>query len=401
MGLNDTPSAERVHIGFFGRRNAGKSSLVNAVTGQELSVVSPVEGTTTDPVRKAMELLPLGPVVIIDTPGFDDEGELGELRVRRTRQILARADCAVLVVDAGRGLTPADRQLVELFRGRQLPYLVAWNKSDLVPAPDTGEDGVAVSAVTGQGVEELKERLARLVKTEDRTGALVGDLLRTGDLAVLVVPIDKSAPKGRLILPQQQVIRDALEAGAAPVVVRETEYAAVLPSLGRPPALVVTDSQVFGLVARQTPAEIPLTSFSILMARYKGFLDTAVRGAAALDRLKDGDRVLIAEGCTHHRQCEDIGTVKLPRWIREHTGAEPAFETCSGRDFPEDLSSYRLVIHCGGCMLHQREMQVRQNLALAAGVPFTNYGTAIARLHGILRRSLGPFPALAALVPGG
>ena len=401
MGLNDTPSAERVHIGFFGRRNAGKSSLVNAVTGQELSVVSPVEGTTTDPVRKAMELLPLGPVVIIDTPGFDDEGELGELRVRRTRQILARADCAVLVVDAGRGLTPADRQLVELFRGRQLPYLVAWNKSDLVPAPDTGEDGVAVSAVTGQGVEELKERLARLVKTEDRTGALVGDLLRTGDLAVLVVPIDKSAPKGRLILPQQQVIRDALEAGAAPVVVRETEYAAVLPSLGRPPALVVTDSQVFGLVARQTPAEIPLTSFSILMARYKGFLDTAVRGAAALDRLKDGDRVLIAEGCTHHRQCEDIGTVKLPRWIREHTGAEPAFETCSGRDFPEDLSPYRLVIHCGGCMLHQREMQVRQNLALAAGVPFTNYGTAIARLHGILRRSLGPFPALAALVPGG
>ena len=401
MGLNDTPSAERVHIGFFGRRNAGKSSLVNAVTGQELSVVSPVEGTTTDPVRKAMELLPLGPVVIIDTPGFDDEGELGELRVRRTRQILARADCAVLVVDAGRGLTPADRQLVELFRGRQLPYLVAWNKSDLVPAPDTGEDGVAVSAVTGQGVEELKERLARLVKTEDRTGALVGDLLRTGDLAVLVVPIDKSAPKGRLILPQQQVIRDALEAGAAPVVVRETEYAAVLPSLGRPPALVVTDSQVFGLVARQTPAEIPLTSFSILMARYKGFLDTAVRGAAALDRLRDGERVLIAEGCTHHRQCEDIGTVKLPRWIREHTGAEPAFETCSGRDFPEDLSPYRLVIHCGGCMLHQREMQVRQNLALAAGVPFTNYGTAIARLHGILRRSLGPFPALAALVPGG
>ena len=401
MGLNDTPSAERVHIGFFGRRNAGKSSLVNAVTGQELSVVSPVEGTTTDPVRKALELLPLGPVVIIDTPGFDDEGELGELRVRRTRQILARADCAVLVVDAGRGLTPADRQLVELFRGRQLPYLVAWNKSDLVPAPDTGEDGVAVSAVTGQGVEELKERLARLVKTEDRTGALVGDLLRTGDLAVLVVPIDKSAPKGRLILPQQQVIRDALEAGAAPVVVRETEYAAVLPSLGRPPALVVTDSQVFGLVARQTPAEIPLTSFSILMARYKGFLETAVRGAAALDRLKDGDRVLIAEGCTHHRQCEDIGTVKLPRWIREHTGVEPAFDTCSGRDFPEDLSPYRLVIHCGGCMLHQREMQVRQNLALAAGVPFTNYGTAIARLHGILRRSLGPFPALAALVPGG
>ena len=400
MGLNDTPSAERVHIGFFGRRNAGKSSLVNAVTGQELSVVSPVEGTTTDPVRKAMELLPLGPVVIIDTPGFDDEGELGELRVRRTRQTLQRADCAVLVVDAQRGLTGADRQLLDLFRARELPYLIAWNKCDLSPVPDPGENGVAVSARTGLGVEELKERLARLVKNEDRTGRLVGDLLEPGDLAVLVVPLDKSAPKGRLILPQQQVIRDALEAGAAPVVVRDSEYAAVLASLGKKPALVVTDSQVFGPVARATPAELPLTSFSILMARYKGFLDTAVRGAAVLDGLKDGDRVLIAEGCTHHRQCEDIGTVKLPRWIREHAGADIAFDTCSGRDFPEDLSPYRLVLHCGACMLHQREVQYRRRCALDAGVPFTNYGTAIAHLHGILRRSLGPFPALAALVPG-
>ena len=401
MGLNETPSAERVHIGFFGRRNAGKSSLVNVVTGQELSVVSDVRGTTTDPVRKAMELLPLGPVVISDTPGFDDEGALGELRIRRTRQTLNRVDCAVLVVDAAEGMTAADRQLLELFAAKKLPHLVAWNKADLAAARTPPADALPVSARTGAGVEAFKERLARLLRAEDRTGQLVGDLLGPEQLAVLVVPIDKSAPKGRLILPQQQVIRDALEAGAAPVVVRETEYAAVLPSLGRPPALVVTDSQVFGLVARQTPAEIPLTSFSILMARYKGFLETAVRGAAALDRLKDGDRVLIAEGCTHHRQCEDIGTVKLPRWIREHAGADIAFDTCSGRDFPEDLSPYRLVLHCGACMLHQREVQYRRRCALDAGVPFTNYGTAIAHLHGILRRSLGPFPALAALVPGG
>ena len=401
MGLNETPSAERVHIGFFGRRNAGKSSLVNAVTGQELSVVSDVRGTTTDPVRKAMELLPLGPVVIIDTPGFDDEGALGELRIRRTRQTLNRVDCAVLVVDAAEGMTAADRQLLELFAAKKLPHLIAWNKADLAATRTPPADALPVSARTGAGVEAFKERLARLLRAEDRTGQLVGDLLGPEQLAVLVVPIDKSAPKGRLILPQQQVIRDALEVGAAPVVVRETEYAAVRAALGRKPALVVTDSQVFGRVARETPPDVPLTSFSILMARYKGFLETAVRGAAALRTLRTGDRVLIAEGCTHHRQCEDIGTVKLPGWIRQYTGAEPVFETCSGRDFPEELQPYRLIIHCGACMLSEREMQYRRGCAEDAGIPFTNYGTAIALLHGILRRSLEPFPALAALVPEG
>ena len=397
MSMNATPSSERVHIGFFGRRNAGKSSLVNAVTGQELSVVSDVKGTTTDPVQKAMELLPMGPVVIIDTPGFDDEGQLGELRVRRTKQILNRADCAVLVVDASVGKTAADEQLIALFQEKKLPYLVAYNKADLVPDLPPQADGLPVSALTGDGIWAFKERLAILVKTKETTGQVVGDLLQPGDFAVLVVPIDKSAPKGRLILPQQQVIRDALEAGAVPVVVRETEYAAALAELGKKPAMVITDSQVFARVARETPPDIPLTSFSILMARYKGFLETAVRGAAAIGSLRDGDRVLVAEGCTHHRQCEDIGTVKLPRWIREKSGAEPVFETCSGRDFPEDLSPYRLIVHCGACMLGEREVQYRRACAEDAGIPFTNYGTAIAYCNGILRRTLAPFPQLAAL----
>ncbi len=397
MSMNDTPAAERVHIGFFGRRNAGKSSLVNAVTGQQLSVVSEVKGTTTDPVQKAMELLPMGPVVIIDTPGFDDEGQLGELRVRQTKRTLNRVDCAVLVVDGTVGKTAIDQQIVALLVEKKIPYVVAYNKADLGATAEG--DGLAVSALTGDGVWELKERIARLIPTGDRTGKLVGDLVQPGDFLILVVPIDKSAPKGRLILPQQQVIRDALEAGAMPLVVRETEYPTALERLGQRPALVVTDSQVFGVVSKATPPELLLTSFSILMARYKGFLEDAVRGAAVLNDLHDGDRILIAEGCTHHRQCEDIGTVKLPRWLREYSGVDLQFETCSGREFPEDLSPYRVVVHCGGCMLNGRELDYRRKCAADAGIPFTNYGTAIAQVHGILKRSLAPFPALAALLP--
>lgn len=397
MSMNDTPSSERIHIGFFGRRNAGKSSLVNAVTGQQLSVVSEVKGTTTDPVQKAMELLPMGPVVIIDTPGFDDEGQLGELRVQQTKRTLNRVDCAVLVVDGTVGKTAIDEQIIQLLMDKNIPYIVAYNKADL--RATAADDGLAVSALTGDGVWELKERVARLVKTREQTGKLVGDLVRPGDVLILVVPIDKSAPKGRLILPQQQVIRDALEAGAMPMVTRETEYPMALERLGRKPALVVTDSQVFGVVSKATPEDVPLTSFSILMARYKGFLEDAVRGAAALNALQDGDRILIAEGCTHHRQCEDIGTVKLPRWLREYSGADLQFDTCSGREFPEDLSPYRLVVHCGGCMLNGRELDYRRKCAADSGVPFTNYGTAIAQVHGILKRSLEKFPALAALLP--
>lgn len=397
MSMNDTPSSERIHIGFFGRRNAGKSSLVNAVTGQQLSVVSEVKGTTTDSVQKAMELLPMGPVVIIDTPGFDDEGQLGELRVQQTKRALNRVDCAVLVVDGTVGKTAIDEQIIQLLVDKNIPYIVAYNKADLGATAE--DDGLVVSALTGDGVWELKERMARLVKTREQTGKLVSDLVRPGDVLILVVPIDKSAPKGRLILPQQQVIRDALEAGAMPMVTRETEYPMALERLGRKPALVVTDSQVFGVVSKATPEDVPLTSFSILMARYKGFLEDAVRGAAALNALQDGDRILIAEGCTHHRQCEDIGTVKLPRWLREYSDADLQFDTCSGREFPEDLSPYRLVVHCGGCMLNGRELDYRRKCAADSGVPFTNYGTAIAQVHGILKRSLEKFPSLAALLP--
>lgn len=397
MSMNDTPSSERIHIGFFGRRNAGKSSLVNAVTGQQLSVVSEVKGTTTDSVQKAMELLPMGPVVIIDTPGFDDEGQLGELRVQQTKRALNRVDCAVLVVDGTVGKTAIDEQIIQLLMDKNIPYIVAYNKADLGATAE--DDGLVVSALTGDGVWELKERMARLVKTREQTGKLVSDLVRPGDVLILVVPIDKSAPKGRLILPQQQVIRDALKAGAMPMVTRETEYPMALERLGRKPALVVTDSQVFGVVSKATPEDVPLTSFSILMARYKGFLEDAVRGAAALNALQDGDRILIAEGCTHHRQCEDIGTVKLPRWLREYSGADLQFDTCSGREFPENLSPYRLVVHCGGCMLNGRELDYRRKCAADSGVPFTNYGTAIAQVHGILKRSLEKFPALAALLP--
>ena len=394
MSMNATPSGERVHIGFFGRRNAGKSSVVNAFTGQELSVVSEVKGTTTDPVLKSMELLPLGPVVIMDTPGFDDEGALGELRVKKTKQVLNRADCAVLVVDATVGLTPVDRELLSLFREKNLPYLIAYNKSDLAAAPgELEEPGLLVSAKTGENIHELKERVARLVDREGPQPHLVADLLAPGDLVVLVVPIDSAAPKGRLILPQQQTIRDILEARAVSVVTGVEELPQTLQSLGKAPRLVITDSQAFGAVNKLVPRQIPLTSFSILMARYKGTLDQSAAGAAQLDQLQDGDKVLLSEGCTHHRQCEDIGTVKIPRWLREYTGKDLVLEHSSGRDFPEDLSPYRLIIHCGGCMLGEREMAYRQKTAQDAGVPFTNYGMAIAQMHGILQRSLEPLAA--------
>lgn len=391
MSLNDTPSANRIHIGFFGRRNAGKSSVVNAVTNQQISVVSDVKGTTTDPVTKAMELLPLGPVVIIDTPGFDDEGALGEMRVKRTKQVLNRVDVAVLVVDGTVGKTGADNELIEIFNEKKIPYIVAYNKSDISEQTDC-PDGVAVSALDNTNIGLLKEKIAHLTKTDDTKMKICGDLLSEGDFAVLVVPIDSAAPKGRLILPQQQTVRDVLEAGAAAVVVRDTELKATLESLGKKPKVVITDSQAFESVSRDVPEDIYLTSFSILMARYKGFLKSAVEGATAIDRLKDGDKILISEGCTHHRQCDDIGTVKLPRWLRNYTGKELVFETSSGKGFPDDLSQYSLVIHCGGCMLNEREVQYRRKFAEDSEVPFTNYGTAIAFMQGILKRSLQIIP---------
>ena len=398
MGLQDTPSSERVQIGFFGCRNAGKSSLVNAVTNQEMAVVSPVKGTTTDPVTKAMELLPLGPVLIIDTPGIDDEGGLGEQRVKRTKQILNRIDCAVLVVDSVAGKTKADEELLNLFQEKQIPSLVAYNKSDLQMPILSGKNEVAVSALQKTGIEELKERIAALGKENQKERMLVRDLVKAEDLVVLVTPIDSSAPKGRLILPQQQTIRDLLEADAIPVVTKENTLKTTLESLAKKPAMVITDSQAFAQVSKDTPLDIPLTSFSILMARYKGFLEGAVQGVAALETLQDGDKVLICEGCTHHRQCEDIGTVKIPRWLRQHTGKELELVHTSGKDFPEDLSPYRLVIHCGGCMLNEREVAYRQKCAADAGIPFTNYGIAIAYMTGILKRSIEIFPKLYTLI---
>ena len=386
MSLNATPSAERTHIGFFGLRNAGKSSLVNAVTGQNLSVVSPQSGTTTDPVRKAMELLPLGPVLIIDTPGFDDEGPLGELRVRKTREVLEQCDIAILVTEAGCPLAPAEEELLRLFKERETPHLIVRNKCDLYP--DASGDALAVSALTGESVPALKEAIARLLPQERKKTRLVADLIRPGDLVVLVVPIDESAPKGRLILPQQQAIRDILEAGAVSVVSRDTELQDALAALGKPPALVVTDSQVFRQVAAVVPAAVPLTSFSILFARYKGYLDAAVRGVRALEALPEGAHILIAEGCTHHRQCDDIGTVKLPHWIRGALGRDFRFSSCSGWEFPDDLGGVDLVIHCGGCMLNERTVRARLRVAEARGLPFTNYGVAIAWAQGILERCL-------------
>lgn len=398
MGLQDTPSAERVQIGFFGCRNAGKSSLVNAVTNQEMAVVSPVKGTTTDPVTKAMELLPLGPVLIIDTPGIDDEGGLGEQRVKRTKQILNRIDCAVLVVDSVAGKTKADEELLNLFQEKQIPFLVAYNKSDLQMPILSGKNEVAVSALQKTGIEELKERIAALGKENQKERMLVKDLVKAEDLVVLVTPIDSSAPKGRLILPQQQTIRDLLEADAIPVVTKENTLKTTLESLAKKPAMVITDSQAFAQVSKDTPLDIPLTSFSILMARYKGFLEGAVQGVAAIETLQDREKVLICEGCTHHRQCEDIGTVKIPRWLRQHTGKELELVHTSGKDFPEDLSPYRLVIHCGGCMLNEREVAYRQKCAADAGIPFTNYGIAIAYMTGILKRSIEIFPKLYTLI---
>lgn len=395
MGLNDTVSAERPHIGFFGVRNAGKSSVVNAVTGQKLSLVSDIKGTTTDPVKKAMELLPLGPVVIIDTPGIDDSGELGEMRVRRTMQVLEQTDIALLVVDGRKGLSKADDRLIKLFEQKKIRYIKVFNKSDeLSEIPSQREDEIFVSAKTGQGIYELKEMIARAAKLEKNDRPLVSDLIEPGDLAVLVVPIDSAAPKGRLILPQQQTIRDVLEAGAISVVTRESELKSTLSSLGKKPRLVITDSQAFGQVDRDTPMDIPLTSFSILFARYKGDLKEAVKGAAKLDRLFDGARVLISEGCTHHRQCDDIGTVKMPAWVEKYTGKKLNFEFTSGGEFPDDPAGYDLVIHCGGCMLGEREMKSRIRRCAEKNVPITNYGIAIAQMHGILRRSLGVFPEI-------
>lgn len=400
MGLNHTPSSERVHIGFFGRRNVGKSSVVNAVTGQDLAVVSDVKGTTTDPVQKAMELLPMGPVVVTDTPGIDDAGELGEMRVRKTKQILNKTDVAVLVLDAAAGAAEAEKELLAIFKEKKIPYVLAWNKEDLRQGkeqpPEELWDGEAaniirISARTGFQIEELKEKIAHLAVKEENERRIVGDLIHPGDFVVLVVPIDSAAPKGRLILPQQQTIRDILEAGAISVVVREHELKETLKRLGRKPALVITDSQAFARVSADTPQEILLTSFSILFARYKGNLRTLAEGAYAIDRLRDGERVLISEGCTHHRQCEDIGSVKIPRWLSSYTGREIEVCLSSGTEFPEDLSPYKLIIHCGGCMLNEREMKFRLECAKDQGVPMTNYGTAIAYMQGILQRSMEIF----------
>ncbi len=395
MSLNAQVSAERVHIGFFGLRNAGKSSLVNRVTGQTLSIVSEVRGTTTDPVRKAMELLPVGPVVIIDTPGLDDEGALGEERVRRTRRVLDQTDIAVLVVDAAAGLSQADRELMQLFEGKRIPFVVAMNKADLVSVPESvPENTIYVSAQKNENIYTLKEKIAALARSAASPRELIADLVSSGDAVVLVTPIDSAAPKGRLILPQQQTIRALLDAGCVPVVTRETELSRTLSLLSEPPALVVTDSQAFGIVSKTVPESVRLTSFSILFARYKGDLRTAVLGAAALRRLKDGDTVLISEGCTHHRQCGDIGTEKLPRWVKSYTGRDVNFAFTSGGEFPDDLSPYALVIHCGACMLNEREMQSRLCRAAEQSVPITNYGIAIAQMHGILDRALQPFSAL-------
>ena len=391
MGMNETPSGERVHIAFFGRRNAGKSSLVNAVTGQELAIVSDVRGTTTDPVYKSMELLPLGPVVIIDTPGIDDEGELGLKRVGKTRQVLNKADLAVLVVDALEGTGSWEEEMIRLFEKKEIPYLVVYNKMDLLtgkPDVQTEKHTVYVSARTGEGIQQLKERMARLTSQETSEKRLVADLVTPLDTVILVVPIDKAAPKGRLILPQQQVIRDLLDTGAMPFVCRETELTETFSKLKEAPALVITDSQVFPLVDRLTPPQVRLTSFSILFARYKGDLKQAAEGAKALETIQDGDLILISEGCTHHRQCGDIGTEKLPNWIRQYTGKSPEFHFTSGTEFPEDVSGYKLIVHCGGCMLNAREMKSRLRSAADQEIPMTNYGILIAYMKGILKRSM-------------
>lgn len=393
MGLNELPSSQRPHISFFGRVNAGKSSVVNAVTNQKLSIVSDKRGTTTDPVSKAMEILPLGPVVIIDTPGFDDSGELGEQRIERTKRVLKKTDIAVLVVDASKGKEACDLELEKLFLEHEIPYIIAYNKSDLVSGKKINpEKEVLLSALNGEGIYELKEKIASFAKRTEQERYIVRDLVKEGDLVVLVIPIDESAPKGRIILPQQNVLRELLDAGACALCVQDTQYAGLLESLKRKPALVITDSQAFEKISKETPADVLLTSFSILMARYKGFLAQALEGIAAIGNLQEGDLVLISEGCTHHRQCNDIGTVKLPAWLEKFTGKKLRFESSSGNDFPENLEKYRLVIHCGACMLNQKEMESRMKQARQQAVPITNYGTAIACFNGILERSLEILP---------
>ena len=393
MSLNNTPSAERVHIAFFGKRNSGKSSLLNAVTNQNIAIVSDILGTTTDPVFKAMELLPLGAVMMIDTAGIDDEGELGNMRVQKTLRILNKTDIAVLVVDSTKGLTEYENDLIEKFKNKNVPYIVAYNKCDLQKKAVNAENEICVSALTGENINELKELIAKQNGIiEDKK--IVAHLLNKNDLVVLVVPIDESAPKGRLILPQVQTIRELLDNEMIPVVTRDTTLTETLTSLAKKPAMVITDSQVFGKVSKDTPVDIPLTSFSILMANYKSDLKTLVKGVTAIDDLQDGDKVLISEGCTHHRQCNDIGTVKLPRLLHKYTGKSLEFQWTSGTEFEDDLKKYKLVIHCGGCMLNEREMKYRLKCSVDQNVPMTNYGTAIAYMNGILKRSLAPFPEI-------
>lgn len=392
MGLNSTPSAERLHIGIFGKRNAGKSSLINAITGQSLAIVSDIKGTTTDPVSKAMELLPLGPVVMSDTPGLDDVGVLGQMRISKTYQVLNKTDIALLVIDGSIGMSKEDEALLEVIKEKKIPYLIVVNKMDeMREEMEESRERIYVSANSKLNIEKLKERIGNLIPKEEKKRPLVADLLKPLDFVVLVVPIDASAPKGRLILPQQQTIRDIIEAGAVSIVVKDTELKETLEKLGQKPRLVITDSQAFSEVAKQTPDDVPLTSFSILFARYKGDLWEAVKGARAIENLKDGDTILMAEGCTHHRQCEDIGTVKIPNWIRNYTkGKDIHIETCSGTEFPNDLSKYQLIVHCGGCTLNEREMKYRIRCAVDQGIPITNYGIFIAYMKGILERSIEP-----------
>lgn len=408
MGMNQTPASERVHISFFGKRNAGKSSVINAVTGQDLAIVSSVMGTTTDPVYKTMELLPLGPVMVIDTPGIDDEGELGALRVRKSYQVLNKTDIAILVIDSTAGKGEEELELIHRFHKKDIPYLIVYNKIDLLStekikdlAISVRAGEVLVSASDGMNIQELKEKIASLKSEDTHKYPLIQDLIDPLDLVILVVPIDKAAPKGRLILPQQQTIRDILERGALSLVVRDTELKSTLDHFlaqGVCPKLVVTDSQAFARVSKDVPENITLTSFSILFSRYKGELEIQLKGIAALSSIEDGDRILIAEGCTHHRQCGDIGTCKMPEWIRNYTGKKPVFEFTSGTEFPDDVSSYKMVVHCGGCMLNEREMKYRIACCQDQGVPITNYGILIAQVTGILKRSLGPFPEMQKLI---
>lgn len=395
MGLNETVSAERTHISFFGMRNAGKSSVVNAVTGQELSVVSDIKGTTTDPVKKAMEILPLGPVVLIDTPGLDDEGKLGELRVKKAKQVLAKTDIAILVIDSIKGINKPDKELIALFQEKKLPYIIVYNKADLLTERKVlKENELYISAVTKENIKELKEKISSFAGGVKNEKPIVADLLKQGDLVLLVLPVDEAAPKGRLILPQQQTMRDILDARCSFIACQDTELKQTLAMLAKKPKLVITDSQVFEKVAEDIPDDMFLTSFSILFARYKGNLEELVKGAIMLSQLKSGDKILISEACTHHRQCNDIGTVKMPAWIQKFSGVNPEYDFTSGGEFPENLSEYKLIVHCGGCMLNEKEMRHRIEQAVVAGVPMVNYGVAIAQMNGILKRSLEVFHIL-------